>query len=401
MMNELPRFFEKILNINEPWRIEKIEQDGNKVNIYVNFKRGAKFEINGKRYGAYDTVKKTWRHLNLFQYETYIHARVPRIKTEDGIKIIEVPWSRPNSGFTLLFEAFVLEMYQHMTVAEISKKYKVTENRIWRILEHHVMKELKKQDFSKEPIKILSVDEIARKKNHVYVTNFVDVERGKVVFIAKGKDAKTFKKFKTKYIEKKGKVSDIKTICMDMSVAFKSGAKEHFPKAKLVFDKFHIIKLLNEQLNKIRKRESKDYKDLLNKTKYIFLKNPKNLTNKQNEKLEQLMEYKYLDTVKAYSLILELKKIFDYKKPAYASKFFKKWYDKTLKSNIPEMKKAAKSLYKHIKGILMHLKTGLTNAKIEGMNSKLRTFTKRAYGFKSFKYLSITIFLALGKLSFS
>ncbi|SHE55840.1 zinc-finger of transposase IS204/IS1001/IS1096/IS1165, partial [Marinitoga hydrogenitolerans DSM 16785] len=89
MINELPRFFEKILNINEPWRIEKIEQDGNKVNIYVNFKRGAKFEINGKRYGAYDTVKKTWRHLNLFQYETYIHARVPRIKTEDGIKIIE------------------------------------------------------------------------------------------------------------------------------------------------------------------------------------------------------------------------------------------------------------------------------------------------------------------------
>ncbi|SHF29025.1 Transposase, partial [Marinitoga hydrogenitolerans DSM 16785] len=108
-----------------------------------------------------------------------------------------------------------------------------------------------------------------------------------------------------------------------------------------------------------------------------------------------------LDTVKAYSLILELKKIFDYKKPAYASKFFKKWYDKALKSNIPEMKKAAKSLYKHINGILMHLKTGLTNAKIEGMNSKLRTFTKRAYGFKSFKYLSITIFLALGKLPFS
>ncbi|WP_103066128.1 hypothetical protein [Petrotoga olearia] len=90
MRKELPKFFEQILNITEPWYIEKIEQQENTINIYVDFKKGAKFEYNGKYYSAYDTVQRKWRHLNLFQCETYIHARVARIKTDDGTKTVEV-----------------------------------------------------------------------------------------------------------------------------------------------------------------------------------------------------------------------------------------------------------------------------------------------------------------------
>ncbi|PNR97914.1 transposase ISDvu5 [Petrotoga olearia DSM 13574] len=78
------------MNITEPWYIEKIEQQENTINIYVDFKKGAKFEYNGKYYSAYDTVQRKWRHLNLFQCETYIHARVARIKTDDGTKTVEV-----------------------------------------------------------------------------------------------------------------------------------------------------------------------------------------------------------------------------------------------------------------------------------------------------------------------
>jgi transposase len=96
----------------------------------VDFKKGAKFEYNGKYYSAYDTVQRKWRHLNLFQYETYIHARVARIKTDEGTKIVEVPWARKNSGFTLLFEAFILDLYTYMTVAEIAKKYNITHGKL-------------------------------------------------------------------------------------------------------------------------------------------------------------------------------------------------------------------------------------------------------------------------------
>lgn len=399
MRKELPKFFEQILNITDPWYIEKIEQQGNTINIYVDFKKGAKFEYNGKYYSAYDTVQRSWRHLNLFQYETYIHARVPRIKTDDGTKTVEVPWARKNSGFTLLFEAFILELYNHMTVAEIAKKYNTTQNRLWRILDFYVSKELEKQDFSKEPIKTLSVDEIARKKHHVYLTNFLDVEREKVVHIADGKDAETFLSFKERYTEKNGDPKDIKSICMDMSVPFKAGARKHFPKAKIVFDKFHVLNVLSVQLDKVRARENKEYHEILKRTKYLLLKNPNNLTKKDKVRLDELMEYQHLDTVQAYGLVLEFKKMFDYKKPSYAAKYFKQWYGKVMKSNIPEMIKAAKTLLNHIEGILLHIKTNISNGKIEGMNSKLRGFTKRAFGFKTLKNLKITIFIALGKLN--
>jgi len=288
-----------------------------------------------------------------------------------------------------------------MTVAEISRKYKVTQNRIWRTIDHHVSKELEKQNFSKEPIKNLSVDEVARKKKHVYLTNFVDLEREKVVYIADGKDSKTFESFKTAYIGKQGKIKDIKTVCMDMSIPFQAGAKEHFPKAEIIFDKFHIIKMINAQLDKIRRRDNYSYNELLKRTKYLFLKNPNNLTEKQAQKLNELMEFGHLDTIKAYSSILEFKKIFGFKKPSFAGKFFKRWFDKAISFNIPELTKVANSLLNNLKGIINHIKTNLTNAKIEGMNSKIRGFTKRAFGFKSFHYLRLTIFMSLGKLSLS
>jgi len=111
------------------------------------------------------------------------------------------------------------------------------------------------------------------------------------------------------------------------------------------------------------------------------------------------MEYQHPNTIQAHGWVLEFKKIFDYKKPSYAAKYFKRWYEKVMKSNIPEMIKAAKTLLNHIEGILSHIKTNISNGKIEGMNSKLRGFTKRAFGFKTLKNLKITIFIALGKLN--
>ncbi len=262
------------------------------------------------------------------------------------------------------------------------------------MLDFYVTQEIEKQDFSKEPIETLSVDEIARKKRHVYLTNFLDVEREKVVYIADGKDEKTFSSFKERYIQKKGSPKDIKFICMDMSVPFRAGARKQFPKAKIIFDKFHVIKVLNKQLDKVRNRENKRYHEILTRTKYLFLKNPMNLTEKEKTRLDELMRCQHLETVQSYGMVLEFKKIFDYKRPSYAAKFFKRWYKRIMKSNIPEMIKAANTILNHIDGILLHIKTNITNGKIEGMNSKLRGFTKRAFGFKTSKNLKITIFMA-------
>jgi len=400
-MKQLPGFFEQIMGIIKPWYIKEIKQEGMDIQIKIDFEVGSHFDYKGKKCKVHDTVERTWRHLNLFQYKAYITARVPRIKTEDGVKQVEVPWGRKGSGFTLLFEAFILQLTMCMSISEVSRIMEEHENRIWRIETFYTEREIEKQDFSKEPINSLAVDEVSRKKGHVYITNFLDVENRKVVYVARGKDSSTLTAFKEEYLKKGGKEKDIKTISMDMSPAFIKGAKQEFPKAQIVFDKFHVIKALNEQLDLVRRREQKTFDSFFKKSKYLFLKAKKNLTASQKEKLTTLLEDESKDTVKAYNLIQTFKEVFRYARPSAAGRYLTGWMKLCEHSKIPEIISAAKTILNHIDGILQHIRTKKTNAMLEGLNSKLRVITKRAYGFKRFAYLRTMIFLNLGKLDLS
>jgi len=400
-MNQLPMFFEQIMGIVKPWYIKEIKQEGMEIHIVVDFEVGSQFEYGEEKCRVHDTVERTWRHLNLFQYKAYITARVPRIKTKEGVKQVEVPWGRKGSGFTLLFEVFILQLTMCMSISEVSRIMEERANRIWRIATYYTEQEIEKQDFTKEPIANLAVDEVSRKKGHVYITNFLDVDRKKVVFVARGKDSDTLKVFKEVYLKKGGKEKDIQTISMDMSPAFIKGAEQTFPKAQIIFDKFHVIKALNEQLDLVRRREQKTFTAFFKKTRYLFLKTKQNLTTTQNAKLSTLLEDESKDTIKAYNLIQSFKEVFNYSRPSAAGRFLTTWQRLCSASKIPEMITAANTVFNHIEGILQHIRTKKTNAMLEGLNSKLRVITKRAYGFKRFFYLRTMIFLNLGKLNFS
>lgn len=312
-----------------------------------------------------------------------------------------MPWARPDSGFTLLFEAFAIQLIMSMSVKEAARLLDEKENRLWRALNYYVEKEIEQQDFEKEPIINLAIDEVSMRKGHIYVTNFLDIDTKKVIYVAPGKGSNTLTLFKKAYLEKGGKANDIQTVVMDMSPAFISGVQKEFPKARIVFDKFHVMKVLNEQLDSIRRREQKAFSGFFNKTRYLFLKAGKNLTPKQKARLEELLTDESKDTVKAYNLIQVFKELFDYSRPSAAGRFLTEWIQLCKASKIPEMKAAAKTIFNHIEGILQHIRTKRTNAMLEGFNSKLRVITKRAYGFKCFHYLRTMIFLTLGKLHFS
>ena len=129
--------FTTALQLEEPWYVEKVDfTEEQELHMYIGFKRGHKFKTTGDEEGctAYDTIKKTWRHLNFFQYKAYIHCDVPRIKCGNEINMVEVPWARPNIGFTLLFEGFVMALAKVMTVNAISRIVGEHDTRIWRIL---------------------------------------------------------------------------------------------------------------------------------------------------------------------------------------------------------------------------------------------------------------------------
>ena len=185
-----------------------------------------------------------------------------------------------------------------------------------------------------------------------------------------------------------------------MSPAFIKGAGETFPKAKIIFDKFHVMKALNEQLDLVMRREQKLFDAFFKKTKYLFLKAKQKLTGAQSKKLAELLEDNSKDTVQAYNLLQSFKEVFNYSRPSAAGRYLQGWQKLCENSEIPEMISAAKTVFNHIHGIIEHIRTKITNAMLEGLNSKLRVITKRAYGFKRFVYLRTMIFLNLGKLDF-
>lgn len=400
MIDRLPVFFLQVLGLVEPWYISDVEVRGLEIHIRVDFKRGAKFPYKGELCRVHDTVIREWRHMNLFQHKTYLHARVPRIYTPEGVKQVQVPWAREGSGFTLFFEALLLSLAQLTSVAQVHQLCDVSDNRIWRVLEHYIEKEVKFQDFSEEPVTTLSIDEVARKKGHVYLTSFMDLERAKVVHVSDGKGKESIFSFKERYEEKEGKVDDIETVVMDLSPAFISAIEEAFPKATIVFDKFHVVKLLNDVLDSIRRREHKENIPRFNKIRYLLLKDPKKLKKSQRERLDEFLTQANLDTVKAYNLIQMFKRGYEYQKPSWAGKFFHHWIKLCQQSKIPEMLKGAQAILTHLKGIMAYFTYRVTNAVMEGNNSKLRTITKRSYGFKTLRYLRLMIFLVFGKLRF-
>lgn len=187
--------FTLALGLTDPWHVTKVEfvdgpESTKELHLWIDFTRGYKFTINSVVGTAYDTEDKTWRHLNFFQHRCYLHARVPRIKTgENSITMVDVPWARKESGFTLMFEAYAMLLIEReMPVCSVSKTIKETAPRIWRVFNYWVKKAVQKIDLSS--VHRIGVDETSKTKGHNYITQFVDLDTRKTVFVTEGRDSR-------------------------------------------------------------------------------------------------------------------------------------------------------------------------------------------------------------------
>jgi transposase len=314
-----------------------------------------------------------------------------------GVKQVKVPWARKCSGFTLLMDSLIVLMAQHMTVTAIAEMIDEHDTRIWRVLEHYVTEARSNEDFSK--VKSVGVDETSRAKGHKYVSVFIDLDKSKVVHVCEGKDASTIESFKTDLEQHKGSCENINNFCCDMSPAFISGIEHSFPQASITFDKFHVMKLMNEAIDKVR-REEQSHNVLLKKTRYVWLKNPENLTIKQNETFGSLKDLR-LKTMRAYNIKLALRDFWNYKNPLSAEDYLKHWYFWATHSRLNPVIDCAKTIKQHWNGIANYIKTKIDNGILEGTNSLIQAAKDSARGFRSTKNFIITIYLRTGKLEFN
>ena len=390
--------FSLALGLSEPWIVERTEfkPAERRLDLYLGFKPGSKFMCPTCEYKstAYDTIEKTWQHLNFFQHEAYIHARVPRIDCKaHGVHMVEVPWARKGSGFTLLFEALVMVMVKEMSVKGVSRIIGTTDTRLWRVLEHYVDADLAKQDLSE--VTKIGFDETASKRGHSYITVAADLETGKAIFVTEGKDAATIKAFVRHLEAHGGSAVAIKEVCSDMSPAFISGIEEHLPEAAITFDRFHVMKLLGEAVNKVRKEEAKS-ETVLRGSKYVWLSNQANLSAQNLTRLKSLVGLQ-LKTAKAWRMMIIFKGLFDFSAKR-AVEELKRWRLWAARSKLAPIVDFARMLKKHWGGVVQWLFSGLTNGLLESLNSLIQAAKSRARGFRTVKNLKIMTYIVAGKL---
>src|SRR5271157_1814772 len=379
--------FQLALGLQSPWTVTRSEfavEDG-RLDLYVDFPRGSRFacaECGGEGCAVHDTKDETWRHLDFFQHRTLLHARVPRvICPKCGVRKVATPWARAGSGFTLLFEAFVLTVAKAMPIANAARLLGEHDTRLWRIVEHYVWRAVEKLDLSE--VRRIAADETSARRGHDYISLFVDMARRKVVTVADGKDAATVKEFADFLEAHGGRREAVTDASIDMGAAFEAGIKANFPNAEITFDKFHVIKLANEAVDQVRREEARNDFQIKGR-RYIFLKNVDHLTQEEKETLSRL-EAQNLNLQQLFTMSLKS-----------ARRFLDRWNAWVQICDLAPMKKLAKTITAKSEGILRSIATGLSNGVLEAINGNVQAAKRKAKGYRTKRNLKAIVYLIAG-----
>ena len=397
-MNE-NELFQAALGLMPPWQVDRCTFDGatGRLDIHLDFPRGSVFAcpVCGVSCKAHDTDERTWRHLNFFQHQAFLHARTPRVAcSQCGVHLVAVPWSRPGSGFTLLFEALVMMMAKAMPVIAVARIVNEHDTLVWRIVTHYVDAARAKADHS--TVTQVGVDETASRRGQKYLSLFVDLDQRKVLFATPGKDSTTVAAFASDLKAHGGSPEAVTEVSADMSKAFAKGIAANLPNAQITFDKFHVVSLVNDAVDQVRRLEQKTAPELA-KSRYVWLKNPENLNERQWEKFDALdVVHSHLKTARAYQIRLTFQDLFN--QPAEKAKtFLDKWYFWATHSRLPPIIKAAKTIRAHQDGILRWFVSGINNGILEGI-SLVQAAKAKARGYRSDRNLATIVYLIVGKL---
>ena len=402
-MTEL-EIFTAALELENPWQVEKVyfEPDGEDKILHLNigYDKGSKFDYEGEQYSVYDHQERTWRHLDFFQHKCYLKARVPRIKTKAGkVKLVEVPWAGKGSSFTLLFEDKVISLAKkNLSISGLSEELRIGWGQAQRIILSKTSHALSTQDL--EDVKEMSADETSRKKGHQYFTILADRQEKKVVGIAVGKDKDAFAHALIDMEVRGADRKKVETITMDMSNSYIAAAEQYLEQGEIIFDRFHIMKSLNEAVDEVRRTEQKKYKEELKRSRYLWLKNNSNLNEEQRRKIDVLSEA-FPNIGRAYRLKEMFKEVMD---EAYYSNDLRNiglWLDEAYLSNIKPIQKFVISLLKHWKGVETYFLYTATNALAERINLKIQEIKRTAKGFRNLHNFMLMIYFHLGGLKFA
>lgn len=357
-------------------------------------------DVCKNRASVKQTRARNFNHVRGYGFDTILKVRIPQVfcRSCGTVKTFSFPLAREFVSYTLEFENHVIRLMTKGTVTDVSEEMCVGTWIVWDIVVYWVTKALENLDLSH--VTMITIDETSFKKGNNFVTVVCDQNR-KLIFMCEGKDKETVKRFCDWLIEHKGDAKNIKIVCSDMSPAYEAGVKDYLVNAIQIFDKFHIFKLLNEDMDRIRKRllrsASQDDRKRMGNIRFTVFKHQSNMNEADIERLETIrlvnpeLALAY-DMKETFFLLYEQ----DCKEDAII--FFNTWWEWVSNEGPMELKKRAMLLSENLDKILSWYDYPMTNAFAEGVNSKIQKIKADGCGYTNVDNFIMVCFLKLGDL---
>lgn len=404
--SDLHKHYSLLLGLIPPWLVTNVDLRMEEKLIEINVQWPSGYDVECPKCGRSCSIKdhreeRRWRHLDTMQFQTIIKSRVPRAECpEHGVKTINIPWAGPNSRFTLLFERLAIDvMIAAKSIKEAAGLLGLSWDQVHHIQTRAVERGLGRREL--DEIKKVGIDEKSFLKGHKYASLMVDIDGARILDVVEGRTLESANSLWQKLPEEVR--SGVDAVAMDMWDAFITSTKTHVPQADIVHDKFHISKYLNEAVDKVRRTEHKklmkDDDETLKGAKYLFLKSLANMSDSEKEKFKALRMDK-LKSGRAWSIKEMFSEFWAYSYQASAEKFFQRWYWWATHSRLKPMADVAKLMKRHLPNILTYLRHLITNAMMEGFNSKIQSIKANARGYRNFTNYRTAILFYCGKLEF-
>jgi transposase len=301
-----------------------------------------------------------------------------------------MPFAKPKKRVTISFEKYVIELMRFATIEHVSKFLGVSWNLVKNIHKAYLQKEYQSPDFTS--IRYIGIDEFSIRKGHEYMTIFINLETGVIIHAVEGKSQESVTPF---ILELKEKAINLKAVAMDMNAAYASAIQRHLPDVDIVFDRFHVVALLNTAIDEIRRDQQTKCNSVglkvIKGMRFLLLSNYEKLNPKKQDSLECLLEVnKPIAT--AHAMKEQIRLFWAKQTVKEGAGFLGWWILDAVESGINELQKTGRTLLRHWKGLVNYFKHPISNGKTEGINNKIKTMKRQAYGFRDIEYFKLRLY---------
>ncbi len=393
--------FNKILQIPGAW-VASVEFTPAGVVVGLRRRSRRHFCPCGRRASGYDRSVRRWRHLDLGATRLWLEAEIWRVDCGGcgRVRTEEVPWARPGARLTRDFEDVIAWLCQRADKTTVSRLLRVSWETVQRVVMRVVAEHL--DDDRLNNLYHLGVDEISYRYGHEYLTIVADHDSGRVVWVAQGRTKEAL----TSFYDALGaeRRQQVRAVSMDMASVYREATKESVPEAVICLDPFHAVRWVNEALDAVYKDTPRSQ---LNgsisgaewrRTRTALRTGAERLTEDQKERINQLRRQRYR-LWRAWELKEQFRDLYRIIDPDDARQYLKAWCTAALRSRIPAYRLLVKRIRSHFDGIIAAVEWGLSNSRLEGINSKIRLINRRAHGHHTPQALTAMIHLCLGGIT--